>query len=131
MLLKIFGIECSWEKMQEDSAEPLTRPRQMFVTQSRVLAERVEEYYRKLAESITASRRTAQESSKLAAVKKDRLTQGLVNRDEEEIFHGTLPQRYGDLAAEDFPLFVTYDQVGCHSLLHPPSLNCLRSYRAY
>ena len=111
MLFKMLGIERSWEKVQEEFAGTIPRPRQMFVTQSRVLAERVEEYYTKLVESHEASQRSAQESTAIADAKKDRRAQGLVNRDEEEIYRGSLPKCYGDLEDKHFPLFVTFDQV--------------------
>ena len=65
----------------------------------------------KLTESHIAAQRTAEESSKLGAAKKDRRAQGLVNRDEEEYHRGTLPKRYADLEDHHFPLFVTFDQL--------------------
>lgn len=114
MLFKMLGIERTWEDMRKDSDSDIFRPRQVFVTQSKVLAERVQEYYTKLTESHAAAQRTAQESAALAAKKEDRRAQGLVNRDEEEIYHGTLPKRWGDLQDEHFPLFLTFDHVSHH-----------------
>ena len=111
MLFKMLGIERTWDGMREELAGSMNHPRQVFVTQSRVLAERVEEYYKKLTESHLAAQRTAEESAAIAAAKKDRRARGLVNRDEEELHQGTLPKEFGDLKDEHFPLFLTFDQV--------------------
>ena len=82
----------------------------------------MEEYYRKLTESHIAASRTAKESAAMAT-KKDRRSRGLVNQDEEEAYHGTLPKRYGDLKDEHFPLFVTFDHV---RTVYPCFLSTLR-----
>jgi hypothetical protein len=48
MLFKILGIQRAWEM----SAVDMPKPRQIFVTISRVLATKVEEYFTKLLESL-------------------------------------------------------------------------------
>lgn len=111
MLFKMLGIEQAYDNMRADYEEDLPRPRQLFVTQSRVLAEKVEEYYAKLAASYSATLRTAEESSELAAQQQAREDQGLVDRDEEEFWRGSLPKSFSELKDEHFPLFVTFDHV--------------------
>ena len=108
----MLGIENAWLASCDNSlTEGLVKPRQLFVTQSRVLAEKVEEYYAKLAASHSAALRTTEESAKLAAQEKARQEQGLVDRDEEEFHRGTLPKAFSQLKDEHFPLFVTFDHV--------------------
>ena len=131
MLFKIFGIERAWDALRDSLADGLPKPRQVFVTQSRVLAEKVEEYYHKLTESHIAATRSAEESSAIATSKSDRRMRGLVNQDEEEVHHGTLPKRYGDLKDEHFPLFITFDQVSTHNCGGSNVLTVLRSLRVF
>lgn len=111
MLFKILGMEWAWEACRNEPGEPISRPRQIFVTKSRVLAERVEDYYMKLAESHVAARRTTAESIALASAKNDRRTHGLVDKDEEDLYRSTLPRSFADLKDEHFPLFLTFDGV--------------------
>lgn len=118
MLFKMLGIERSWESHRDTMA----KPRQLFVTQSRVLAEKVEEYFTKLLDSLATANQSATELSQMAARKKAREDQGLVDRDEEIYWRGDLPKRYVALKEEHFPMFLTYDHVSllcssCHILL--------------
>ncbi|THH32624.1 hypothetical protein EUX98_g1581 [Antrodiella citrinella] len=108
MIFKMLGIERTWEQSRELFQGTLSRPRQIFVTQSKVLAEKVEEYYAKLSQSLAAEQRSTQESSKISA---DKVQKGLVDHDEEELYRGDLPRRFGELEDKHFPLFVTYDQL--------------------
>ncbi|CDO74781.1 hypothetical protein BN946_scf185001.g29 [Trametes cinnabarina] len=107
MLFKMLGIERSWEGCKES----LPKPRQLFVTQSRVLAEKVEEYFAKLHDSLKSAHRTTDEIAELSAQKKAKQDQGLVDWDEEVYWRGDLPKRYGELRDEHFPMFLTYDHV--------------------
>ncbi|KAH9891312.1 hypothetical protein C8Q73DRAFT_119576 [Cubamyces lactineus] len=107
MMFKMLGIERSWESHRDTMA----KPRQLFVTQSRVLAEKVEEYFTKLLDSLATANQSAMELSKTASQKKAKEEQGLVDLDEEIYWHGGLPKRYGELKEENFPMFLTYDHV--------------------
>lgn len=111
MLFKMLGIERAWDVIREDLDDSVFRPRQIFVTQSRVLAEKVEEYYRKLTESHAAATRSAQESAQMGAQKQNPEDRALVDQDEEEFWRGSLPKRFSELQDEHFPLFVTFDHV--------------------
>lgn len=113
MLFKILGIERAWQVLGDGSP----RPRQLFVTQSRVLAEKVEEYFSKMSVSLASAARTTKELEELAARKRLQRDQGLVDRDEEVYQCGDLPQRFGELKDEHFPLFLTFDHVISHILL--------------
>lgn len=103
MLFKILGIQQSWDA----HPDMMPRPRQIFVTQSRVLASKVEEYFGKLMESHSMRHETMEEAEKLA--KKG--VKALVDEDEEEIWESILPVRFSELQDNHFPLFVTYDRV--------------------
>ncbi|KAI9068145.1 hypothetical protein FKP32DRAFT_1672451 [Trametes sanguinea] len=107
MLFKMLGIERSWESYRDT----LPKPRQVFVTQSRVLAEKVEEYFAKLHDSLSTANRSAKEIAAMALQKKVKENAGLVDRDEEIYWRGDLPKRYGELKEEHFPMFLTYDHL--------------------
>ncbi len=107
MLFKMLGIERAWEAHRD----MMPKPRQLFVTQSRVLAEKVEEYFAKLLESLASAGRSPTELRDFAERQKNREEQGLVDRDEEVYWRGDLPKRYGALKEEHFPMFLTYDHV--------------------
>ncbi|KAG2128492.1 hypothetical protein BD769DRAFT_1457681, partial [Suillus cothurnatus] len=63
MLFKILGIQRAWEM----SAVDMPKPRQIFVTKSRVLATKMEEYFTKLLESSVLAGYTPQELAKMRA----------------------------------------------------------------
>ncbi|CAE6379695.1 unnamed protein product, partial [Rhizoctonia solani] len=99
ILFKMIGIEKLFEQM-----EGVTKPRQVFVTQSRVLAQRVQEYYQSLVRSSSGvvdkdSRADEQDEEVLADL------------DDEDSSTFGLPPKYSMLEEKHFPLFVTYDQL--------------------
>ena len=87
MLFKMLGIERAWELQLSASEDQvvidnqdgsggtalmmagLTKPRQLFVTQSRVLAGKVEEYFAKLMESLATASCSPQELADIAKKK--------------------------------------------------------------
>lgn len=105
MLFKMLGIQRTCE--QYPNMEP--KPRQLFVTQSRVLATKVEEYFTQLMASLKAS-----SPDRLRAIKKG-LNQRtrLVDQDDNEHWRSDLPDKFSELSDEHFrtPLFITYDRV--------------------
>ncbi|KAG8960069.1 hypothetical protein FRC00_000926 [Tulasnella sp. 408] len=86
------------EKAAQNSGRPL---RQMFVTQSRMLANRVQQYWNKLqqkeGDTEDASRRKSSSSS----------SPDLDEDAEDEV----LPPKFSQLDDSHFPLFVTYNQL--------------------
>lgn len=107
MVFKILGIERAWQGLSDE----MPRPRQLFVTQSRVLAEKVEEYFSKMSLSLASAVQTYEELAQLAARKKEEQDRGLVDREEEILQRDDLPQRWSELQDEHFPLFLTFDHV--------------------
>lgn len=106
MLFKILGIERSWNAQKDASA----KPRQIFVTQSRVLADKVQEYYTRLHDSLSSADKAPEELRDMALTNAQQ-DQGLVDRDEEIERRADLPKRYSELEDEHFPLFITFHQV--------------------
>ncbi|QRW20980.1 GNAT family acetyltransferase [Rhizoctonia solani] len=126
IVFKMIGIEKLFEQMGE-----MAKPRQVFVTQSRVLAQRVQEYYQSLQVRIvfkmigieklfeqmgemakprqvfvTQSRVLAQRSSKSDEDEEH----VLADLDDEDVSAFGLPAKYSMLEDRHFPLFVTFDQ---------------------
>ncbi|KAK7678070.1 hypothetical protein QCA50_019011 [Cerrena zonata] len=103
MLYKILGIERAWQELLQQDRElegSSGKPRQMFVTQSKMLAKNVEGYYDKLVASHGMGRRSNQQHHDL-----------LINLDEETEWRKDLPHRFGLLKDEHFPLFLTFDEL--------------------
>ena len=108
MLFKMLGIENSWQQNPELRSE---RPRQLFVTQSRMLADKVEEYFIKLFQSLVLPSQTKSDISDLLERQKNREEAGLVDQDEALNSREDLPQRFSELQDSHFPMFITFDKV--------------------
>ncbi|KAL5535095.1 hypothetical protein ACEPAF_3188 [Sanghuangporus sanghuang] len=105
MTFKIFGIERS---AQAHSSELDAKPRQLFVTQSRVLADKVKEFYAKFADFLSAA---SGESSSLKNAQSQAEPEGLVATDDDDDWRDNLPKRFSELQDQHFPLFLTYDKL--------------------
>ena len=105
MLFKMLAIQRTWQ--QYPDMRP--KPRQVFVTQSRVLATKVEEYFAKLMWALEAAVYSPEE---LRMMDKD-IEQEIefVDQDDNEQWRSDLPERFSKLSDEHFPLFITYDRV--------------------
>jgi len=105
MLFKMLAIQRTWQQYPQMGP----KPRQIFVTQSRVLATKVEEYFLKLMSSLEAAAYSPEE---LRTIEKD-VEQEIefVDQDDNKQWRPDLPEKYSGLLDEHFPLFVTYDQV--------------------
>lgn len=113
MLFKIFGIERSAAR-QSDMLP--YKPRQLFVTQSRVLANRVQEYFESISELLRNSSPVPVEPLPPDETRNDlnikvASSERLVDDDEEDEWRNDLPKRFSDLKDEHFPLFITFDKV--------------------
>lgn len=101
MLFKILGIERAWKDYRQVLEGSVSRPRQIFLTQSRMLASKVEEYYGKLTVTQGLDPRTTRHHA-----------EPFVNQDEETEWRSDLPCRFGELEDKHFPLFITFGDVG-------------------
>ena len=111
MLFKMLGIERAYAQKVE--VMPIAKPRQVFVTQSRVLATRVEEYFSKLLESLDAGQKSNEELKEMAEQKKQ-LKEGegaLYDVDDDVTWKAGLPKKFSLLQDEHFPLFLTFERV--------------------
>jgi len=105
MLFKMLGIQRIWEKYPDMGP----KPRQVFITQSRVLALKVEEYFTKLMSSLEAAMCSPQElRMRRRDVDQDN---DLMDQDDDQQWRSDLPERFSELLDEHFPLFITYDRV--------------------
>jgi len=105
MLFKMLGIERTWRQYPDIGP----KPRQLFVTQSRVLATKVEEYFSQLMGSLEAATYSRE---RLRAMEKDTTQRArLVDQDDNDHWRSDLPDKFSELSEEHFPLFITYDRV--------------------
>ncbi|KIJ21330.1 hypothetical protein PAXINDRAFT_164864 [Paxillus involutus ATCC 200175] len=107
MLFKMLGIQRAWET--QGSGMP--KPRQIFVTKSRFLATKVEEYFKKLLESLALGGYSLEELKKLKARNTEVAEAGLVDLDDVPEDQSSIPRKYCALEEKHFPLFVTFDKL--------------------
>ncbi|EEB99264.1 hypothetical protein MPER_01088 [Moniliophthora perniciosa FA553] len=82
----------------------IPKPRQVFVTQSRILAKKVKQYFATIDWSLEAGDICQQELS--SAPEDD-----MIHADDVEDWYGDLPPRFSQLEDQHFPLFLTWDKV--------------------
>ncbi|KAH9992492.1 hypothetical protein BJV74DRAFT_397873 [Russula compacta] len=122
MLFKMLGIENSWQQNRELRPE---RPRQLFVTQSRMLADKVEEYFIRLHQSLVLASQTESGISGLLERQRNREEAGLVDQDEALNWRDDLPARLSELQDTHFPMFITFDKLSAlieADINHPPGI---------
>jgi hypothetical protein len=109
MLFKMLGIERAYSMFSED----LAHPRQVFITQSRVLVGKVEELFFKYLESLNAGSSGHQNTfQRIRNRGVDDEDDGfIIDEDDNEDWRSDLPQRYSELEDSHFPLFITFDAV--------------------
>jgi hypothetical protein len=104
MLFKMIGIERTARTDNERNI------RQVFVTQSRVLAEKVQECFNDMMQSFAGNSQLSEESDSRANRRRE-IEKDLVELDEEDESLSNLPTRLSELEDAHFPLFVTFDKV--------------------
>jgi len=108
----MFGIERAWELRGSTGA----RPRQLFITKSRNLAEKVEGYFYKLIQSIFDESNTPKHIADMLERQNARGARGLIRVSQDSGWRQDLPERYSELREEHFPLFITVDTVSAFLL---------------
>ncbi|TFK22052.1 hypothetical protein FA15DRAFT_758287 [Coprinopsis marcescibilis] len=111
MLFKMLGLERTFSYF-DDIGKP--RPRQLFVTQSRVLADRVEDYFNKLMASLKLGGKTDSELAQVAAnqkAAKESARKTLFHKNDNVFWKAMLPKKFSQLQDEHFPLFLTFDKL--------------------
>lgn len=89
----------------------MPKPRQLFLSQSEVLVQKVDKYYSKLELSAKIPTISTDELKKMAEERKLKRETGLFDDEEFIEFNQTVPKRYGALEDSHFPLFITYGHV--------------------
>ena len=107
ILFKMLGIECAWRQFQAR----WNKPRQMFVTQSRALAAKVEEYFSKLMLSVEAASYSPDQLRSMSRRKSDEKDIELLDMDDMDDWRSDLPMKFSELTDKNFPLFITYERV--------------------
>lgn len=121
MLFKMLGIQRTWQQYPDMGP----KPRQVFITQSRILATKVEEYFAKLMWALDASACSPEE---LCVMDRDSEQEiDFVDQDDNDQWRSDLPERFSDLLDEHFPLFITYDRVRLFVAQNILSHQCLAS----
>ncbi|KAK7064824.1 UvrD-like helicase ATP-binding domain-containing protein [Favolaschia claudopus] len=105
LLYRMLLVEADSQASNEDGPETPKR-RQLFVTQSRILAEKVEEHFDKLT---AGYRPSSSEPDNTAKPRSSAFA--LVDIDDELEWRSDLPKRFSELKDEHFPLFVTFDRL--------------------
>jgi hypothetical protein len=120
MLFKMLAVQRTWQQYPDMGP----KPRQVFITQSRVLATKVEEYFAKLTLSLEAGGYSPEE---LRMMEKDAEQEDdMVNPEDNKRWRSDLPERFSELLDEHFPLFITYDRVWTSLLPKRPNLTIPR-----
>ena len=105
MLFKMVSIERTWKQFPDMR----DKPRQIFVTQSRVLATKVEEYFSELMLSVGAASYTPEQLHEMSP----NVERGVeyIDLDDTDQRRSDLPMRFSELTDDNFPLFIAYEQV--------------------
>lgn len=112
MVFKMIAVERMWRKDKE--LRP--RPRQIFITQSAVLAQKMKEYYWKTfatleTEALDSHDRELNAAEVLNGEPMLEESPGLLDQAEENKQRSELPKSFRELRDEHFPLFVPYYTV--------------------
>lgn len=105
MLFKMLSVQRTWQQYPDLGP----KPRQVFVTQSRVLATKVEEYFAKLMSSLEAATYSPEELRTIESDGEQEIE--FVDQDDNKQWRSDLPERFSALQDKHFPLFTTYDKV--------------------
>jgi hypothetical protein len=107
IVFKIFGIERAWQN--QGCMGP--RPRQLFITKSRLLAEKVERDYVSLLYSLSAGPDAPLYVRERIQRWNTRRKKVIFNPDDTEGERDDLPKKFSELRDGDFPLFLTMESV--------------------
>lgn len=107
ILFKILGIERAWQNRGNVDL----RPRQIFITKSRRLANKVEEEYVNLLFSLCQGFDMPEDVRERIQCWNGRKKIATFDPDDDEDHRDDLPPRYSQLQDGHFPLFITTDTV--------------------
>jgi hypothetical protein len=87
----------------------VNKPRQLFVTQSNVLANKVQDYFKQLSDSLNETNMSVKGLSRGRMSQETKFT--LVADHDDGNCRRDLPERFSALQDHHYPLFLTYNQV--------------------
>jgi hypothetical protein len=116
IVFKIFGIERAWQNQGCIGA----RPRQLFITKSRLLAEKVERDYVSLLYSLSTGPDAPLYVRERIQRWNSRRKKVIFNSDDTESKREDLPEKFSELLDDHFPLFLTMDTVSTALLMNAP-----------
>ncbi|KAI9455099.1 hypothetical protein BJY52DRAFT_1417616 [Lactarius psammicola] len=107
IVFKIFGIERAWQN--RGSVGP--RPRQLFITKSQLLANKVEQDYVNLLYSLSAGPNMPQYVRERLQHWNSCRRNNVLDPDDSEGTRDDLPEKFSELQDSHFPLFITVDTL--------------------
>ncbi|KAH9172877.1 hypothetical protein EDB89DRAFT_842082 [Lactarius sanguifluus] len=107
IVFKIFGIERAWQN--RGSIGP--RPRQLFITKSQLLANKVEQDYVNFSFSLSAGPDMPQYVRDRIQHWNSRRRNNVLDPDDAEGTRDDLPEKFSELQDSHFPLFITVDTL--------------------
>lgn len=117
MLLKMMGIHYAWERCPDLGP----KPRQVFVTQSPALKNKVKDYFVKLISPPEATTHSAESENdnreETGRSEEGNGEEGLIGGGYGKRWGSDLPEGFSQLLEEHFPLFITFDEVWISSFL--------------
>jgi hypothetical protein len=113
MVFKMMNYEMLRMQQATQGTSTLSRRplRQLFVTQSRILAGRVQEYFMKMMLSHTTGQKSHKELERLAQRNLVKEGHEMPDLDDEDDERADLPKKFSELEDRHFPLFLTVDQL--------------------
>ncbi|KAK4705245.1 hypothetical protein P7C70_g960, partial [Phenoliferia sp. Uapishka_3] len=102
----------SYQKAEEAHPNIMeTFLRQVFITQSNLLASKVRKYYESIWRTFASSGLSKEEAAKLAIARATAARDDLEDVEDESAGLRGLPSRFSELTAEHYPLFVSWDTL--------------------
>ena len=115
MLFKMLGRERAY--LQGGADAGVSKPRQLFVTQSPNLAARVEEYCGQLMDSLLLGSKSKHEIRAIAEKRKGVPSEEMLfDFEDDTTWKANLPPKFSLLEDHHFPLFLSFDKVCPHPL---------------
>lgn len=103
IIFKMLALESLW--MQNPYTLDSSKPRQLFVTKSQVLANRVQRFFGRLFDAHILG-------EDVGTSEHDDDNEDLLRGEEDAVRDANLPWRLSELTDDNFPLFLSYDRVG-------------------
>jgi len=116
---KMYGMERVWEQTAPESS---SRPRQLFVTKSKMLAKKVEQEFLSLLSKDALLPHAPEHFINRVVRYQAQSKRSIFSSDDTGLWRNDLPRKFSELQDIHFPLFISFDDV-CSSWQSPaPSI---------